>query len=173
MTIKRPRNVQEMWNLPPEATSLDSECIFMQDGEPEAGEFVPDMEDQNGRVSPVMHVLLPDGRTVTFRSRAILLPECSEAEAQHKVYALFLDGKFRPFVNPADGSGVVVEVPPVRVAVKDDPERLFTWSELKGYTGLSMATLKRHVAEKLISKTFDATGRPRIKKADVDAYLHG
>ena len=59
--------------------------------------------------SPVVHVLMADGRTTEFARRAIVLPESGPDEASQQIYALLINGKGEVMVQP-DGQPAVTDL---------------------------------------------------------------
>lgn len=95
-----------------------------------------------GRRSPVVHVLMPDGRVTEFKNRAIVVPEPGEHEPD--VWATLVTSDGQPFVT-REGRVAVVKVPALQLAAKPDRNAPMTWKDVVAKAGLSLSTVKRAV----------------------------
>lgn len=123
---------------------------------------------RKGEPSPVLHVLMPDGRVTEFKDRGIVIPE--EAGP---VFALLIDKDGNPFVTP-DGEPAVVAVPVIQPAVLPDPDKLLNWNQMAERAGVPLSTAKRMVKRGELPKPDKRREGGRavgVRQGDVDAAL--
>lgn len=124
------------------------------------------VEKSLGKRRPVIHVLMPDGRTEEFRDRGIVLPE-----GEDRVYALLINGEGDPYRTP-EGDLAIVYVPVFGLHPNADPAQLMDWRAVARHAGVSLATAKRMVDDGRLPKP-SKIGKRKIgfKRAEVEAAL--
>lgn len=96
--------------------------------------------------SPVVHVLMADGRTTEFARRAIALPESAPDEASSQVYALLINGNGEVFVNP-DGTPAILDTLPLTVTIQEDGDKMISLDEVARRSSASLSTIYRQIEE--------------------------
>lgn len=126
-----------------------------------------DRELKAGKHSPVLHVLMPDGRTEEFRDRGIVLPEGDD-----RVFALLINDKAEPFRTP-DGQLAIIAVPVVGLHMNPDPSELLEgWKAVARYIGVSVPTAKRRVKDGRLPKPVNISDRRvAFQRGEVDAAV--
>lgn len=111
-------------------------------------------ERQRGRkFSPVLHVLLPDGTSETFRSRPVVVHDTNGGEPE-PIYALLMTRDGVPFVDTT-GRPIVLPVPPMSFTATEPDDKRLSWQEVAERAGVSLSSVRRAV---------DAGALPKPKK---------
>lgn len=96
--------------------------------------------------SPVIRLLLADGRVTEFAGRTIALAEGASDEASSQVYALLINGNGEVLAHP-DGTPAIVDALPMVVQVQEDDNKMLSLDEIARRSSVSLSTLYRQIEE--------------------------
>ena len=121
--------------------------------------------------SPVIHVLMSDGRVTEFADRAIVLPESGPDEASQQIYALLINGKGEVCVRP-DGTPVVLPALPMTARIEEDGNKMLSLEEVARRSSMSRATVHRRIKDGSLPQPVQvSTRRVGLPVAAVNEWL--
>ena len=126
----------------------------------------------DGVHKPTMHVLMPDGESLSFKERSLLISEeCGEENAGQAVMAVLVNGKGEVWHDATTGEPCIVDVPPLYIRNGVDPDQMITAKEAAATASTHRDTIGCAIKAGQLEKFYAGGRHPRIKQADLEMWM--
>ena len=126
-------------------------------------------QNRQGMKSPVIHILMPDGRVTEFKNRAVVIP--GQGDGDDGIFAVLYNAKGEMFVTP-NGQPAILTVPAMGLGVVPDPAKWLSWKEMAKRAGVSLSTAKRMSSDGVLPQP-EKLGLRKVgfRQGEVDAAV--